>query len=87
MPKTNECLYLSAPELYGNTADTTLEEFMEINEYLKEKLTEIQKLKEKKGAEFLYERITGLIKTFETVQNIWSDIEFIFTQKKNNKKL
>ena len=84
IPNTNEFLYINAPESYGDTADTTLEEFMEINEYLKEKLKEIQKLKGKKGAEFLFERITGLTKTFQTVQNIWSDIEFIFTQKKNN---
>jgi DNA-binding transcriptional regulator GbsR (MarR family) len=86
IPKSNEYLYFNAPEAYGDTADTTLEEFMKINEYLKEKLNEIQKLKRKKGAEFLFERITGLTKTFQTVQNIWSDIEFIFTQKKNNTK-
>ena len=82
IPKTNEYLYINAPEAYGDTADATLEEFMEINEFLKKKNKEIEKYKDKKGAEFLSERIKSLTKTFETVQNIWSDIEFIFTQKK-----
>jgi DNA-binding transcriptional regulator GbsR (MarR family) len=81
IPKTNEYLYINTPEAYGDTADTTLEDFKEINEYLKNKIIEIEKYKEKKGAEFLSERIRSLTKTFETVQNIWSDIEFIFTKK------
>ena len=54
----------------------------ETNELLREKVIEIEKYKNKKGAEFLSERIKSLIKTFETVQNIWSDIEFIFKQNK-----
>ncbi len=82
IPKTNQFLYINAPEAYVDTADATLEEFIEINEFLKKKITEIEKFKDKKGAEFLSERIKSLIKTFETVQNIWSDLEFIFTQKK-----
>jgi DNA-binding transcriptional regulator GbsR (MarR family) len=82
IPKSNEFLYINTPEAYGDTADTTLEEFKEIIEYLKKKIVEIEKYKGKKGAEFLSERIRSLRKTFETVQNIWSDIEFIFTHKK-----
>jgi len=55
---------------------------MKINEFLKKKIIEIERYKDKKGAEFLSKRIKSLMKTFETVQNIWSDIEFIFKQKK-----
>ena len=84
IPKTNEYLYINTPEAYGDTADTTLEEFKEINDYLKNKITEIEKYKEKKGAEFLLERIKSLIRTFEIVQNIWSDIEIIFNREKKN---
>ena len=80
--KTNEYLYINAPEAYGDTADATFEDFSKINEFLKKKIIQLEKFKEKKGAEFLSERIKGLTKTFETVQNIWSDIEFIFKQKK-----
>ena len=82
IPKTNEYLYINAPEAYGDTADATFEDFTKINEFLKTKITELEKFKEKKDAEFLSERIKSLIMTFETVQNIWSDIEFIFKQKK-----
>ncbi len=82
IPKSNEYLYINTPESYGDTADATLEEFSEMNEFLKQKINELEKYKDKKGAEFLLQRINGLINTFETVQNIWSDIEFIFTQKK-----
>jgi len=82
IPRTNEYLYINAPEAYGNTADATFDDFTKINEFLKKKIVELEKFKEKKGAEFLSERIKGLTKTFETVQNIWSDIEFIFKQKK-----
>ena len=82
IPKTNEYLYINAPEAYGDTADATFEDFTKINEFLKKKIIEIERYKDKKGAEFLSERIEGLTKTFETVQNIWSDIEFIFKQKK-----
>ncbi|MFW9999544.1 MAG: MarR family transcriptional regulator [Candidatus Hodarchaeota archaeon] len=81
IPKTNEYLYINAPESYGDTADATLEDFMEINQFLKKKIIEIEKYKDKKGAEFLSKRLKSLTKTFETVQNIWSDIEFIFNQK------
>lgn len=81
IPKSNEYLYINAPEAYGDTADSTLEEFIEINEFLKKKIIEIEENKEKRGAEFLSERIKSLTKTFETVKNIWSDIEFIFKQK------
>ncbi len=87
VPKTNKYLYLNAPEKYGDTAEATLEEFIEINKYLKKKIIEIEKYKDKKGAKFLSERIKSLIKTFETVQNIWSDIEFIFKQKKEENLL
>ncbi len=83
IPKTNKYLYLNAPEKYGDTADATLEEFIKINEFLKKKIIDIEKNKDKKGAEFLSERIQSLTETFETVQNIWSDIEFIFKQKNN----
>ena len=82
IPKTNEYLYINTPEAYGDTADATLDEFIEINEFLKKKVIEIKKYKDRKGAEFLSERIKGLLKTFKTVENIWSDIEFIFKQKK-----
>ncbi|MHA2036026.1 MAG: MarR family transcriptional regulator [Promethearchaeota archaeon] len=82
IPKSNEFIYITSPETYGDTADATLGEFTEINEFLKKKITEIEKLKDKTGADFLTERIKSLAKTFETVQNIWSDIEFIFTQNK-----
>jgi len=85
IPKTNKYLYINAPESYGDTADATFEEFTKINEFLKKKIKELEKYKDKKGAEFLSERIKGLTRTFETVQNIWSDIEFIFKQKKNDK--
>lgn len=81
IPKTNKYIYINAPESYENTADATLEDFIRINEYLKKKVIEIKKYKGKKGVKLLSERINGLIKTFETVQNIWSDIEFIFKQK------
>jgi DNA-binding transcriptional regulator GbsR (MarR family) len=81
IPKSNEYLYINAPEVYGDTADATLEEFIEINEFLKKKIIEIEENKEKKGAKFLSERIKSLTETFETVKNIWSDIEFIFKQK------
>jgi DNA-binding transcriptional regulator GbsR (MarR family) len=84
IPKTNEFLYVKAPESYGDVADTTFEDFREINKFLKNKINEIEKLKSKKGAEFLSERIKGLTQTFETVQKIWSDIEFIFTQQKKD---
>ena len=84
IPKTNKYLYIISPESYGNTADATLEDFSEMNKFLKKKIIEIEKLKEKKGAKFLSERIKGLMKTFETVQNIWSDIKFIFTQNKKD---
>ncbi|MFX1417768.1 MAG: hypothetical protein ACFE9N_02480 [Promethearchaeota archaeon] len=80
--KTNEYLYINTPETYGDIADTTFEDFRKINEFLERKIIELEKLKDKKGAEFLAKRLKGLIKTFETVQNIWSDIEFIFTQQK-----
>ena len=86
IPKTNEYLYLSAPEAYGDTADATFEDFTKINEFLNQKIIELEKFKDKIGAEFLSERIKGLTKTFETVQNIWSDIEFIFKQKKKEKE-
>lgn len=82
IPKTNEYLYVNTPESYGNIADTTLEDFTKINEFLKKKIIELEKLSDKNGAKFLAKRLKGLIKTFETVQNIWSDIEFIFTQQK-----
>ncbi|MFX1388127.1 MAG: MarR family transcriptional regulator [Promethearchaeota archaeon] len=82
IPKTNEYLYINTPESYGDIADATLEEFKEINEFLKQKVVELEKLKGKKGAEFLLVRLKGLIKTFDTVHNFWSDIEFIFTQKR-----
>jgi hypothetical protein len=82
IPKTNEYLYLSAPEAYGDTADATFEDFTKINEFLRQKIIELENHKNKKGAEFLSERIKGLTRTFETVQSIWSDIEFIFKQKK-----
>jgi DNA-binding transcriptional regulator GbsR (MarR family) len=87
IPKSNECIYVNTPETYGDIADTTFEDFMKINELIKKKIKELEKHKEKKGAVFLSERLKGLTKTFETVQNIWSDIEFIFTQKmKENQK-
>jgi len=82
IPKTNEYLYVNAPESYQDTADATLEDITKINEILKQKVIEIEKYKNKKGAEFLSERIKNLIATFETVRNIWSDIEFIFKQNK-----
>lgn len=82
IPKTNEYLYISAPEAYGDTADATLEDFVKINEFIKKKINEIENYKDKKGAKFLSKRLKSLIKTFETVQNIWSDIEFIFRQNK-----
>ncbi|MHA2281366.1 MAG: hypothetical protein ACXAC5_10975 [Promethearchaeota archaeon] len=82
IPKSNEYVYINAPETYGDTADATLEEFTEINNFLKKKISEMEKLRDKKGTDFLSERIKSLTKTFETVQNIWSDIEFIFTQNK-----
>ena len=79
--KTNEYLYINTPETYGDTANATFEDFTKINKFLKKKIIELEKFKDKKGAEFLSKRLKGLTKTFETVQNIWSDIEFIFTQK------
>lgn len=81
IPKTNKYIYINTPESYGDTADATLEEFIEINKFLRQKLNQLELFKEKKGAKFLSERVKGLIKTFDTVQNIWSDIEFIFKQK------
>ena len=80
--KTNKYLYVNTPESYGDTAGATLEDFTKINEFLKKKIIELEIFKDKKGAEFLSKRLKGLIKTFETVQNIWSDIEFIFNQRK-----
>ncbi|MFX0140005.1 MAG: hypothetical protein ACFFDN_40560, partial [Candidatus Hodarchaeota archaeon] len=74
--------YVNTPESYGNIADTPLEDFKKINEFLKKNVIELEKLSDKKGARFLAKRLKGLTKTFETVQNIWSDIEFIFTQQK-----
>jgi len=85
IPKTNKYLYVNTPESYGDTADATLEDFTKINEFLKKKIIELEKLKNKKGAEFLSKRLKGLTKTFETVQNIWSDIEFIFNQRNKEK--
>ncbi|UCC21209.1 MAG: hypothetical protein JSV62_08015 [Promethearchaeota archaeon] len=82
IPKTNEYLYINTPESYGTVADTTLDDFTKINEFLKNKIIELKKFSHKKGAKFLSKRLKGLTKTFETVQNIWSDIEFIFTQQK-----
>jgi DNA-binding transcriptional regulator GbsR (MarR family) len=82
IPKTNEYLYINTPETYGDIADTTFEDFRKINEFLKKKINELEKLSDKKGAELLTKRLKGLNKTFKTVQNIWSDIEFIFTQQK-----
>ncbi|MFW9987392.1 MAG: MarR family transcriptional regulator [Candidatus Odinarchaeota archaeon] len=82
IPKTNEYLYTNTPESYGDTADATLDDFSKINEFLKKKLIEIERCGDIKGAEFFSERVKGLINTFETVHNIWADIEFIFTQKK-----
>jgi len=84
IPKTNKYLYVNAPESYQDTADATLDDITKINEILREKVIEIEKHQNKKGAEFLSERIKNLIATFETVRNIWSDIEFIF--KQNNKE-
>ena len=81
--KTNKYLYISTPEAYKDIANTTWEEFTEISGYIKEKIQEIEKFKDKKGSKFLSERIKGLLETFETVKNIWSDIEFVF---KHNKK-
>jgi DNA-binding transcriptional regulator GbsR (MarR family) len=82
IPKSNEFLYVNAPESYEDSAITTLEGFIEINEFLKKKISEIEKHKNKDGAEFLLKRIKDLVTTFEKVQNIWSDIEFIFKQNK-----
>ena len=82
IPKTNKYFYVNTPESYGDTADATLEDIKKINKFLKKKIIELDKFKDKKGAEFLSERLKGLTKTFETVQNIWSDIEFIFIQRK-----
>ncbi|MHA1915317.1 MAG: MarR family transcriptional regulator [Promethearchaeota archaeon] len=87
IPKTNEYLYISAPEAYLGTAAATFEDFTKINEYLKKKIIELERFKDKQDAVFLSERIKGLLKTFETVQNIWSDIEFIFEQKRKGSKL
>ena len=85
IPKSNECLYVNAPESYEDSAVTTLDEFTEMNEFLKYKISEIEKkYKNKKGAGFLSNRIRSLITTFETVQNIWSDIQFIFKQDKKD---
>ena len=86
IPKTNKYLYINAPESYGDTADTTFEEFTKMSKFLKKKIKELEKHKDKKGADFLSKRIKGLTRTFETVQNIWSDIEFIFKQKKDESK-
>lgn len=83
IPKSNEYVYINAPESYEDSAITTLEEFTEMNEFLKQKIIEIEKYKNG-GAVFLSKRIKSLIRTFETVQNIWSDIKFIFEQQ--NKK-
>lgn len=85
IPKTNKYLYINAPESYGDTADTTFEEFTKMNKFLKKKIKELEKHKDKKGADFLSKRIKDLTRTFETVQNIWSDIEFIFKQKRDDK--
>ena len=35
IPKTNEYLYINAPETYGDTADATFEDFKKINKFLK----------------------------------------------------
>jgi DNA-binding transcriptional regulator GbsR (MarR family) len=86
IPKTNKYLYINTPESYGETADATLKEFKEIFNFINQKINELEKLKSKKGAEFLSERLKELSKTFETVQNIWSDIEFIFTQRRKEKE-
>ncbi len=86
IPKTNKYIYINTPETYGDTADETLEEFIEITKFLKQKINELEDKKDKKGAEFLIKRIQGLFKTFETVKNIWSDIEFIFTQTRKGKE-
>jgi DNA-binding transcriptional regulator GbsR (MarR family) len=83
IPKSNENLYIIAPEFYGDAADTTLDEINKMIDYLKKIRIEIEKNSKKKGAEFLSERIENLVATFKTTQNIWSDIEFIF--KQNNK--
>jgi DNA-binding transcriptional regulator GbsR (MarR family) len=83
IPKTNKNLYIVAPETYGDIADATLDDITNMIEFLKIKVGELEKLRGKKGAEFLLERILGLKKTFETVKNIWSDIEFLFKQKEN----
>ncbi|MHA1883444.1 MAG: MarR family transcriptional regulator [Promethearchaeota archaeon] len=86
IPKSNESLYINAPESYEDTAEATFDDFTKINEFLKGKLLELEKLKNRKGAHFLSERIKKLTMTFETVQNIWSDIEFIFKQKRDGVK-
>ena len=84
IPKTNKSIYIIAPEAIGSAADTTWEEFTEITEFLKGKQDEIGKYKEKKGSKLLSGRITELLKTFEAMENIWSDIKehFIPQQKK-----
>ena len=84
IPKTNKSIYRIAPEAIESAADTAWEEFAEISEFLKGKQEELVKYKEKKGSKLLSGRITGLLKTFEAMENIWSDIKenFIHQQKK-----
>lgn len=84
IPNSNSSHYIVSPESYESTADATLEEFTKMNEFLKEKIGEIEEIKDRRGARFLIERLNELTETFETVKNIWSDIEFIFKQKLNN---
>lgn len=78
--RTNKYLYIVTPEAFGNTADTAWREFSEITDFLNKKLQHLENQKEKKEFVFLSGRIKELLRTFEIVEIIWSDIQKYFLQ-------
>ena len=77
---TNKYLYIVTPETFGNAADTAWREFSDITDFLNKKLLHLENQKEKKGSVFLSGRIKELLRTFEIVEIIWSDIQKYFLQ-------
>ena len=80
--KSNESIYVNAPESYESVGNSALGDLMELHEFLDNKNIELEELKDKKGALFLKERITGLTKTFDLINKFWSQIDFLFKQQR-----
>ncbi|MHA2180973.1 MAG: hypothetical protein ACXAAH_06085 [Promethearchaeota archaeon] len=79
--KSNESVYINAPESYVSVGNSALGDLTKLHEFLIKKNIELEKLKDKKGAMFLQGRISGLMKTIDLINKFWNQIEFIFKQQ------